>query len=597
MTFTAPADLVTDRPEGSGPEAPILRTLLLARPATARLTIATLFGIGAASAAVGLAATSAWLITRASERPSIAVLALAITAVRFFGISRGLFRYLERLVGHDAAFRVLADVRIAVYRRLERLAPAGLPAFRSGDLLARLVDDVDTMQDLLLRVIPPYVVAILVGSATVGLIGWVFPAAGFVLLIALLLAGIVVPSLSLALSRRSQAREAVARGELATATVDLLQGAPDLIAFGAAETQIDRMATADAELTRAAAAAARTAGIGSALTALLSGLAVWGALLVGIPAVADGQITGVALAVAVLTPLAAFEVVVGLPFAAQALERVRQSAARVFAVLDAPDPVVEPTDPLPLPAPPYPIRLRGVSARHLPGGPLALDSVDLDIRPGGRVAVVGASGAGKSTLAAILLRFVDSESGIVTLSGVPLPDIDGDEVRRVIGVAAQDAHVFDTTLRENLRLARPGATEHEQRAALAAARLHDWVDGLSDGLDTEVGEHGKRLSGGQRQRLGVARALLADFPVLVLDEPAEHLDTTAADALTADLLAATAGRSTLIIAHRLEALRTVDEILVLDRGRVVERGTHAELVAAEGAYSRLWEREQALRPT
>ena len=313
MTFTAPADLVTDQPEGSGPEAPILRTLRLARPATARLTVATLFGIGAAGAAVGLAATSAWLITRASERPSIAVLALAITAVRFFGISRGLFRYLERLVGHDAAFRVLADVRVAVYQRLERLAPAGLPAFRSGDLLARLVDDVDTMQDLLLRVIPPYVVAILVGAATVGLIAWVFSAAGFVLLIALLLAGIVVPALSLALSRRSQARAAAARGELATATVDLLQGAPDLIAFGAAETQIDRMATADAELTRVAAAAARTAGIGSALTALLSGLAVWGALLVGIPAVADGQITGVALAVVVLTPLAAFEVVVGLP--------------------------------------------------------------------------------------------------------------------------------------------------------------------------------------------------------------------------------------------------------------------------------------------
>lgn len=597
MTFTAPADLVTDRPEGSGPEAPVLRTLRLARPATARLTIATLFGVGAAGAAVGLTATSAWLITRASERPSIAVLALAITAVRFFGISRGLFRYLERLVGHDAAFRVLADVRVTVYRRLERLAPAGLPAFRSGDLLARLVDDVDTMQDLLLRVIPPYVVAILVGAATVGLIGWVFPTAGFVLLIALLLAGIVVPALSLALSRRSQARAAVARGELATATIDLLLGAPDLIAFGAAETQIDRMATVDAELTRVAAAAARTAGIGSALTALLSGLAVWGALLVGIPAVADGQITGVALAVAVLTPLAAFEVVVGLPFAAQTLERVRQSAARVFAVLDAPDPVVEPTDPIPLPAPPYPIRLRGVCARHLPGGPLALDSVDLDIGPGGRVAVVGASGAGKSTLAAVLLRFLDTESGTVTLNGVPLRDVDGDEVRQVIGLAAQDAHVFDTSLRENLRLARPGATEGEQRAALAAARLHDWVDGLSDGLDTEVGEHGKRLSGGQRQRLAVARALLADFPVLVLDEPAEHLDTTAADALTADLLAATAGRSTLIIAHRLEALRTVDEILVLDRGRVVERGTHADLVAAGGAYSRLWEREQALRPT
>ncbi|MFG1812899.1 thiol reductant ABC exporter subunit CydC [Kribbella sp. NPDC049174] len=559
---------------------------------TARLAAASLLGAGGAAAGLGLAATAGWLIARASEHPNMAALGLAVVGVRFFGISRGLFRYAERLVGHDAAFRVLADVRMKVYAGLERLAPTGLQAFRSGDLLARFVDDVDSLQDLLLRVVAPYVVFVASIGLTVGLVGTLVPAAGLVVLVAALLCATAVPVLALRLVRRSEARQAETRGELSTAVVDLVQGAPDLIAYGAAEAQLRRAGRADAELTRVARAAARTAGTGSGLTTLLAGLCVWAVLAAGIVAVNNGQLPGVLLTVVVLVSLAAFELVTGLPQAFATFERVRRCRDRVDAVLAADVPVREPTAPIPLPAAPYSIRLRDVRARY-PSGHLALDGIDLDLAPGDRVAVVGPSGAGKSTLAAVLLRFLELESGAASLNGVCLGDLESDAVRRVIGLAGQDAHVFDRSIGDNLRLGRPDATEAEARAALAATGLLDWVAGLPKGLATEVGEHGARLSGGQRQRLVVARALLADFPVLILDEPTEHLDPRAADALTANLLAATSGRTTLLITHRLSGLQAADRIVLLEAGRVVESGTHAELVAAGRAYARIWAREQA----
>ena len=586
MTFADAAE-VAEVPEAAA--APLARTLRIARPAAGRLALAAALGAGAVASAVGLMATSAWLISRAAQHPSVQALAVAVVGVRFFGVSRGLFRYAERLVGHDAAFRVLADLRVSVWRRLEVLAPAGLPAFRSGDLLARLVSDVDALQDLMLRVLPPWLVAATVGGASVVLVASLLPSAGVVLAVMLTLAATVVPALTRRLSQRSEARTATARGGLAASVVDLLQGSADLIAYGAVPAQLASTTAADAELTRTAAAAARTAGIGAGLSSLLGGLAVWGALLVGIGAVHDGRVAGVALAVLALTPLAAFESVAGLPAAAQALTRVRHAAARVFAVVDAPDPVPEPADPSPAPQD-VGIVVRGLTARWPGASGPALEGVDLDLPTGRRVALIGPSGAGKSTLAAVLLRFVPYAAGSVTLGGVEIDQLGGDQVRALVGLAAQDAYIFDTTLEENLRLARPQATAGDLADALAAARLSDWVASLPSGLATRVGERGAALSGGQRQRLAVARALLADFPVLVLDEPGEHLDTATADALTADLLDATRGRTTLLITHRLTGLEEVDEIVMLDRGRVVERGTHDELVALGGRYAALAQR-------
>ncbi len=557
-----------------------------------RLTLALLLGSLAVGSAVGLMAVSGWLISRASEEPPVMYLMMAVTATRAFGIGRAVFRYAERLVSHDAVLKLLAELRVAVYRGLERIAPGGLRTTRRGDLLSRLVADVDALQDYWLRWLLPVGTAVVVGTAAAGFTGWLLPEAGVILAVGLLVAGVGVPLVSGACARRTERQLAPARAALATRVADLLGSTAELTVAGALPARQTRLRAADTLLTRIASRAAAATALGGGLSALVCGLTVVAAAAVAVPAVNDGRLSGVALAVVVLTPLAAFEAVTGLPLAVQYRQRVARSAERVFEVLDAPVPVREPETPAEEPASPFPLEVRGLSARYPGARHDALASLDLTLTRGRRIAVVGPSGSGKTTLAQVLLRFLGASSGTYRLGGVEASALDSDTVRRSVGLCAQDAHVFDSSIRENLRLARPGATDAELRDALSRARLLDWVLALPEELDTPVGEHGARLSGGQRQRLALARALLADFPVLVLDEPAEHLDLPTADALTVDLLDATRGCATVLITHRLTGLDTVDEVLVLDAGRVVQRGPYAELAAEDGPLRRMLERER-----
>ncbi|MEU8584989.1 thiol reductant ABC exporter subunit CydD [Streptomyces abikoensis] len=561
------------------------------RPYTSRFALALGLGALALGSAVGLMAVSGWLISRASEQPPVLYLMVAVTATRAFGIGRSVFRYAERLVSHDAALRVLAELRVSVYRRLERLAPAGLRDTRRGDLLSRLVADVDALQDYFLRWLLPLGAAVLVGALSVGFTAWLLPEAGVALAVGLLVAGPVAAALSGAVARRAERRLAPARGELSTHVVEVLNGTAELTVAGALPGRLERLRGADAALTRIARRASAATALGSGLSALACGLTVAASAWAGVNAVHEGRLGGVWLAVVVLTPLAAFEAVTGLPLAVQYRQRVRRSAERVYEVLDAPAPVRDGSGAAP--ESPFPLRVTGLTARHPGQSVPALDGFELELTASRRVAVVGESGSGKTTLARVLLRFLDAEAGSYTLGGREAAGTDGDAVRRLVGMCEQDAHIFDSSVRENLRLARPGADDGELREALRAARLLEWVDGLPQGLDTPVGEHGARMSGGQRQRLALARALLADFPVLVLDEPAEHLDLATADALTADLLAATEGRTTVLITHRLAGLAAVDEIVVLERGRVVQRGAYEELASAPGPFRRALAREAA----
>ncbi|WP_327155803.1 thiol reductant ABC exporter subunit CydD [Streptomyces tubercidicus] len=588
----------TDPEPGTARGAALTRLRRLARAHRARFALALLLGSLALGSAVGLMATSGWLISRAAQQPPVLYLMVAVTATRAFGIGRAVFRYAERLVAHDAVFRMLAEVRVTVFQRLERLAPAGLRERSRGDLLSRLVADVDAVQDYFLRWLLPVGAALLVGAGAVGFTGWLLPEAGAILAGGLLLTGVGVPVLSGALARRAERRLAPARGRLATRVVDVLTGTAELTVAGALGARTESVRSADRDLTRIASRSAAVAGTGAGLSALLCGLTVAASAVAGVQAVQAGRLSGVALAVVVLTPLAAFEAVTGLPLAVQYRRRTRHAAERIFEVLDAPAPVSEPAAPAAAPETPFPLAVRELTARHPGQDRPALDGIGFTLTAGHRLAVVGASGSGKSTLAQVLLRFLDEESGSYTLGGTAAREMAGDAVRRLVGLCAQDAHLFDSSLRENLRLARPDrrgvADDQDLWDALGRARLADWVRGLPAGLDTMIGERGARLSGGQRQRLALARALLADFPVLVLDEPAEHLDLATADALTADLLTATEGRTAVLITHRLTGLDAVDEVLVLDRGRAVQRGTYAELAEADGPFRRMLERERAV---
>jgi thiol reductant ABC exporter CydC subunit len=535
----------------------VKRRLLELAPAP-RPRVALSVGLGAATVlcGVGLMATAGYLISRAAEQPAVLSLTVAIVCVRFFGLARPLARYFERLVSHDLALRVLGHARVRVYERVEPLAPAQLEGYRRGDLLSRMVADVDALQNLHLRGTGPRLVAVVAGAASVAVTAAFLPAAALVLAAGLLVAGVAVPAVAGSRGRRV---EAAARGELTAELVETVRGAAELAVYGREEERLGRLREADRTLVRAARRAALADGAGDGLRLLVTGATVAGVLAVAI----SGHVDRVLIAMLALLALAAFETVQPLPQAARELSETLAAGRRLLELTDREPAVGDPVEPAPFPVEPFAMALEGVRARYAPGEAPALDGVDLRLEPGRRVALVGPSGAGKTTVANLLVRFLDPEAGRVTLAGRDLREYRQEDVRRAVAVAGQDSHLFSTSIRENVRLGRSDATDDEIDDALGRARILDWARGLPEGLDTLVGEEGRELSGGQRQRLVVARALLANAPVLVLDEPTAHLDPPTAGRLIDDVLDAAGDRSVLLISHRPEGLDRMDDVVAL----------------------------------
>ena len=537
----------------------VLRRLIALAQAQRRSVAASvLLGALTVCFGAGLMGTAGYLISRAAERPAILSLGVAIVMVRFFAIGRPIVRYLERLASHDLALQTLARLRVSFYLRIEPLAPAGLAAFRRGDLLSRLVADVDELQNLFLRGLGPPLVALLSGAVLVGVTAAILPAAAIALALGLVLGSVVVPLVALRIGRATE-RAAALRGELTSELVEALQSAPELVAFGRERDVLGRIRTVDAELSRVGRREAFAAGAGEAMLTAVTGLTVAGVLALAVSAHAAGHLSRLLVAALALVAFAAFEASAPLLQAGQELAATVAAGRRLLELTDREPPVRDPTAPLPAPARPPVVALEDVSVAFAPG----LRGLDLRLDPGRKVALVGPSGAGKSTVANLLLRFLDPDGGRVTVDGHDLREYRQEDVRRTVAVAAQDAHLFSTSIRENVKLARPEATDAELVDALRRAKLWDWVRSLPDGIDTMVGEEGRELSGGQRQRVSIARALLADAPVLVLDEPTAHLDPGTAEALVADALAAADDRSVLLITHRPEGLDLVDEVVSL----------------------------------
>jgi len=568
-----------------------------AKPELLRLAAAAVLGSAALGCGVGLAAAAAHLLSRAGGGSSLDTLTFVSLCVWVFAVGRGVLRYAERLVSHDAAFRVMARTRVQVYDDLERAAPAGLGRLHSGDVLSRLVSDVEAVQELLVRGLLPIGVAVLGGTAVAVGVGLFLPLAGVVLAGGLLVAGLGVPVVALASARRADRQVAASRAAVSTSVVELLDGAGDLTAHQAAGRWLDRLEGQDRELTALAKRAAAGTGLAGALGTVTIGLTLLGVLVAGITALRRGDLDGPYLALLAFAALTSFELTAPLPLAARHMSRGLRAVDRLRALGALTNPSI-PAGHEPAPIGPPTLEVRNLTVRWPGAAAPTVYDIDLTLRPGQRVAVVGESGAGKSTLVTALLGFLPPESGSIRLvsSGgraVDLADFDEGARRTVISACAQDAHLFDSTIRNNLLLARPDASERELATALETARMWRWVGRLPRRLDTAVGERGVRLSGGERQRLVLARTLLADPAILLLDEPTAHLDDETATALMRDLLVATRGRTTLLVTHRLAGLGVVDEIVVLAGGRVVQRGAPTELIHLDGPYRRMWLRSAA----
>jgi ATP-binding cassette subfamily C protein CydCD len=570
-------------------QSPILSRLLsFLKGNWHRVALSVLIGSCTIGASVALMGTSAWLISTAALQPSVADLGVAVVGVRFFGITRGIFRYLERLTSHDVTFRLLSKLRVWFYEKLEPLAPARLMEFRAGDLLSRIIGDVETLENFYVRVVSPPLTAIVVGFFTSIFLASFYPPLAPAFLIFFLSLGIVLPALSQILSRRSAEQTITLQADMHTRLVDGIQGMADLLAYGHAEERLTQINANGIDYGNAQRRMARVTGLHSGLSTMLTNLGLWTILALCIPQVTSGDLAGPMLASLTLLTFASFEAVTPLPLAAQMWNSSREAAKRLFEVVDT-EPAVKDAiqyspDDNRIPN----IEFSNLSFTYPNQSTPALQNITFNLQPGKSTAIVGPSGAGKSTLANLLFRFWDYKVGEITLSGESLKTLNQDWVRARIGLVSQNTYFFNTSIFENLRFARRKVTREEIVSAAQAAQIHDFIMNLPKGYDTLVGEQGLRLSGGERQRLAIARVLIKDAPILILDEPTANLDALTEKQVLETLFGVMKQKSSLLITHRLIGLENVDEIIVMNHCQIVERGTHASLIEQRGLYHRMW---------
>lgn len=572
------------------------RLLAFLSPFRWLIALAILLGSVMIVSNMGLLGMAAYLIAAAALGPLLVLLSIPIYLVQTMGIVHALSRYVERLVSHNVTFRLLAHLRVWAYSRIEPQAPAHLLMHRSGDMLARLVADIEELQNFYLRTASPIVVAVMISLFTFGIFSIFSMRLAWVALAFLIAAGLGVPFLAAWLSRGLGKQQVRARAELNTQVVDGLQGIHDVLALGRNQAQVESVAACDRSLGRVQRRMATITGLQTALGELLMNIAMWLLIVLAIPLVATRYIDGVYLGVIGLLILASFEAVQPLASAFQRLGHSLAAAERVFAVTDTAPPISESATPQSIRTNPggYGLSFEHIYFTYRPHEREVLSDISFDLRPGSRTAIVGPSGAGKSTLMRLALRFWDPASGIIRLNGQDIRQHSLYDLRNLIGVVSQDTYIFNDTLRTNLLLARREASETEIEAAVEQAQLTEFVRQLPQGLKTWVGEQGLQLSGGERQRLAIARAFLKNAPILILDEATANLDPLTESALLDALNELTRGRTTLQITHRLVSMKHMDEVLVLNHGHIIEAGTHDELLAMEGLYRQLFDVQQGV---
>ncbi len=571
----------------------VWRLLGFMKPLRGWILISTMTGLATVAAGVGLLGTSAYLIASAAFHPSIAELSVAVVGVRFFGISRGVFRYLDRLVSHHVNFKLLSILRIWFYDCLKLLAPARLIHYQRGDLLSRAIGDIDTLDQFYVRAVSPVISAIF---ATVGfsmLVGSWNVRLGWILAAGLSVTSFVLPALVYIFSRGPAKQLVDQRAILSQTMLDTLRGAAEIIVFQQQEEELTQINRVSLQTNRAQVGLAHSQGLSNGMNAVLTQGTVALMLLVGIPLVRTGELDGIMLAVIVLITMASFEISIPIAQAAQFWESSLQAARRLFEMADQQPAIIEPVIPVSVPEKPN-ILIRNLSFQYHGNLPLAADHLNIDIPYGRKIALVGENGSGKTTILNLLMRFWDCQPGEILIDGIPVQEFSPKELRQRIGYVSPGGAIFQTTLRQNLLLANPGALDADLLRVLDSVQLGEWVQTLPDGLDTWLGASGLTISGGQLQRIQLARGLLMDAPIYLLDEPTTHLDVETETRLISLFRSIFQNRSLVWVTHRLVGLDWLNEILVLDNGRVVERGNQHTLLESRGRFYQLWEIQNRL---